>query len=300
VSFLAELTLGGMPLTLIWELFGFALLAAMFAGLVAPLVGCFLLVRRTGFYGVTLPQFAAAGIAFGFAIQPWWEAHFGRFLHPVEMGDDAHLALSYHMQWAGLFTLGGLFAMALATRKKSGNETSIMAAAFALASALTILFAQASAQGDIFVTDLLKGEILTIDDHELGVLVGTLGLVAVLLLAFRRELTQVGYDTELARVLGRRPLLWEALLMLLVGATVSAAVMTVGPILLFGLLVIPPLAARAFAGSMGQFLWLSSLAGLLSAAGGIWTSFHFDWPLGPSLVAFAALLLIPAAFGKRL
>jgi len=294
---IAELTIGGMPFSLIWELFGYSILAALVCGLAAPLVGSFLLVRRTGFYGITLPQFAAAGIAFGFAILPWWSQHFGDILHPVDSGDESHLALGYHMQWAGLFTLVGLLSMTLAARKKSGNETGIMAAAFAIASAATILLAQASAEGDIFISSLLSGEILTIDSHEFRLLAYTLGLVAIGLVAFRREFTQVSYDPELARVLGRKPLVWEGALMLAVGATVSAAVMTVGPVVIFGLLVIPPLAARGFAGSMGQFLLLSSLIGGLSALGGVWTSFHYDWPLGPSLIAFSALFLLPSMVG---
>jgi len=294
---IAEFMIGGMPFDIIWELFGYAILAALVAGIVAPLVGSFLLVRRTGFYGITLPQFAAAGIAFGFAILPWWEEHFGDYLHPVDMGDQAHLALGYHMQWAGLFTLIGIVAMTFAGRKKDGTETGVMAAAFAIATATTILLAQASAQGDIFVTELLKGEILTIDVHEFGVLAICLAVVGIVIVVFRREFVQTGYDPELARVLGRRVIFWEGLLMLLVGITVSASVMTVGPIVLFGLLVIPPLAARGFAGSMAHFLAISSVLGFLSALGGVWTSFHFDWPLGPSLVVFAALFLIPRALG---
>lgn len=288
-----------MPWELIWELFRWSILAALIAGLVAPLVGSFLLVRRTGFYGITLPQFAAAGIAFGFAIQPWFEAKFGALLHPTDMGDELHLALSYHLGWAGTFTLLGLAVMAFAARRKDGTETGVMAAAFAVASALTILFSQHSAEGDIFVTSLLKGEILTLDSHEFSVLAVALGLVAVLLVAFRRELTQTSYDPELAAVLGRRRLAWEALLILLIGTTVAAAVMTIGPIVLFGLLVIPPLAARPFARSMDSFLVLASLIGLASAAIGLWTSFHFDWPLGPSIVAGAAACLVPArVFGR--
>lgn len=288
-----------LPWDLIWELFRYSILAALVAGLIAPLVGSFLLVRRTGFYGITLPQFAAAGIAFGFAILPWWEETFGGLMHPTEMGDDVHLALGYHLQWAGLFTLVGLAIMTWAARKKDGTETGVMAASFAVASSLTILFSQHSAEGDIFVTELLKGEILTLDFHEFEVLALCLGVVAVLLIAFRRELIQTSYDPELAAVLGRKRLLWEGLLILLIGTTVAASVMTVGPIVLFGLLVIPPLAARPFARSMTSFLVLSSGFGLLSAAAGIWTSFHYDWPLGPSIVVTAALGLVPAKFVRK-
>ena len=56
------------------DLFRYAILAALLAGAVCPLVGAFLYVRRTSFYGVTLPQFAAAGIVLGFVALPWWSA----------------------------------------------------------------------------------------------------------------------------------------------------------------------------------------------------------------------------------
>ena len=48
------------------DLFRWAILAALTAGMVCPLIGALLLVRRTSFYGITLPQFATAGVVFGF------------------------------------------------------------------------------------------------------------------------------------------------------------------------------------------------------------------------------------------
>jgi ABC-type Mn2+/Zn2+ transport system permease subunit len=282
--------MGDLPFGLIWELFGYSILAALFAGLFVPLVGSFLLVRRTGFYGVTLPQFAAAGIAFGFVALPWWQENMAWFLDAVALGDESHLALGYHVQWAGIFTMAGLIGMTLLS-KKDGLEAGRVAASFAIASAMTILFAHASPIGEVYVHSLLMGEILAIDGHELGVLAGTLGAVALLLALFYRELTLASYDPDLAKVLGKNCRAWEALFMLLVGATVSVCVMSVGPAVLFGLLVIPPLVARPFARSMASFLILASLIGLLSAAAGVWASFTFDQPLGPTLVATAALFL---------
>jgi zinc transport system permease protein len=290
--------MGDLPLDLIWELFGYSILAALVAGLVVPLVGSFLLVRRTGFYGVTLPQFAAAGVSFGFVALPWWQTHMSWLLDAESLGDESHLALGYHLQWAGLFTMAGLIGMTLAS-KKDGLEAGRVAASFAIASAMTILFSHASPVGEIYVHSLLKGEILAIDGHELGALAGTLALVAVLLAFFRRELTLASYDPDLAVVLGKRSKAWEALLMLLVGTTVSVSVMTVGPAVLFGLLVIPPLVARPHAKSMAAFLLLSSTIGVLSAAAGVWASFHFDQPLGPTLVAASALFLPASAVATR-
>lgn len=291
--------MGDFPLDLLWELFGNSILAALSAGLVVPVVGAYLLARGTGFYGVTLPQLAAAGIAFGFAILSWWQENMTWLVDAVEHGDDSHLALHYHILWAGVFCLGGMILMAKAS-KESTRETGNVAATFAIASALTILFAHMSPLGEVFVHGLLRGEILAIDGHELGILLSTLGVVVILLALFNRNLTLISFDSQLAKVLGMRLAGWESLHLLIVGTTVSVCVMTIGPTVLFGLLVLPPLAARHVARSMTAYLFLSSAGGLASAAGGILVSFEYDLPLGPSLVLVAALLLALAVAAKQI
>lgn len=262
--------------------FPFPIAATLVAGLVCPLVGAFLLVRRTGFYGVALPQLAAAGVACGFAAMPVLEAWTGLDLGADEMASGEHSALNIHLFWAALFTFGGLGALSLA--RERGTETARVAATFALASAATVLFANASPVGGHYVNELLRGEILAIGLHEFDTLAIVLGVSAALLFVLRRDLTLIGYDGDQARVLGLPVRRFELILHGATGAVVATGVMTVGPVVLFGLLVIPPLAARAIARSMAGFLRWSALLGLASGALGLVLSKEFDWPLGPAVV----------------
>ena len=57
-----------------------ALVGTMIMGLVCPLVGSFLVLRRTVFLGLTLPEIAAAGVAFTFLMQ--------HARHMAEMGQS--------------------------------------------------------------------------------------------------------------------------------------------------------------------------------------------------------------------
>src|SRR5262245_4097037 len=55
-----------------------ALLGTAILGLVCPLIGSYLILRRTVFLGLTLPQIAAAGVSFTFWLQqtgflPQWQ-----------------------------------------------------------------------------------------------------------------------------------------------------------------------------------------------------------------------------------
>jgi ABC-type Mn2+/Zn2+ transport system permease subunit len=283
------------------ELFGPAILAALVAGAVCPLVGNFLFLRRTGFYGVALPQFAAAGVAFGFAILPLWVAHIGvGDLDESEIASGSHAALNYHLFWASLFTFAGLISLAFLGRRGRGSEAARVAAAFSVASAITILAAHESPAGEIFVHSLLRGEILAIGIHELEILVGVYALVLLGIVVFQRELILVAFDREAALVSGRRVLLLDALLLNLIGATVATGVMIVGPVVLFGLLVVPSLAAHGLARSMRGFSGWAVTIGLAAAIGGVLLSFKLDWALGPAVVTAASAWLPLGWIARRL
>jgi ABC-type Mn2+/Zn2+ transport system permease subunit len=271
-----------------FEFFGFAIFATLIAGLVCPLVGAFLLVRRTGFYGVALPQFAATGVAFGFAILPWWQANVGLGVDVDSAVAGDHIGLNYHLFWASVFTFGALGALLLGRGK--GTETARVAGGFAIASGLTILFAHASPVGDIYVHELLRGEILAIGLHEFETLAVVLAIVLCVVVVAHRDLVLISYDRESALVLGKPVLAWELLLQLITGATIATGVMTVGPVLLFGLLVLPPLAARSLTRSMTGFFGWAALLGVLSAVIGLFGSFRYDLPLGPAVVLGGALI----------
>lgn len=274
------------------DLFRFALWAALCAGVVCPLVGAFLFVRRTSFYGITLPQFATAGVVCGFVVLPWWATHIGLGGIDVEVAlTDSHAAMNYHLAWAAAFTFGGLGALVMWSRK-GGSEVGRVAAAFAIANAATYLLGRASPIGKSLVDELLQGEILGVGLHEFETLAVAFALVLAVLLVFQRDFLIVSYDRESARVLGKRVVAFETLLTAATGITIAVGTMTLGPTLVFGLLVLPPLAARNWARSMRAFLVLSALFGVAAVIGGVVASFELDLPLGAAIVGVAALLLL--------
>jgi manganese/iron transport system permease protein len=142
------------------------------------------------------------------------------------------------------------------------------------------------------VHELLRGEILAIGLHEFETLAVVLTLVLGVVIVAHRDLVLISYDRESALVLGKPVFAWEMLLQFITGATIATGVMTVGPVLLFGLLVLPPLAARTLTQSMtGFFVW-SAFLGVLSAVIGLYGSFRYDLPLGPAVVLGGALIAL--------
>jgi ABC-type Mn2+/Zn2+ transport system permease subunit len=282
------------------SLFRWALLAALLAGAVYPVLGTFLHVRRTSFYGIALPQFATAGMVAGFAALPWWIEHIGLGgLDLAAATSDSHAAMNYHLAWASLSTFGGLLLL-LWLGRRGGSEVGRVAAAFAIASAAVVLFGRISPVGKGFVDELLGGELLGVGVHEFETLAVVLGLGALAFALFGRDFLVVSYDRETALVLGKRVLLLEGLLTAVTGLLVSVGAMILGPIPLFGLLVLPPIAARAWAGSMAGYLRLSVAFGLIAVLLGVLASFEFDLPMGAAIAATAALAHLPGFVLRRL
>ena len=73
---------------------------------------------------------------------------------------------------------------------------------------------------------------------------------------------------------------------------VALAMKIVGILLISALLIIPAAAARNFARTPEQMVGLSSVAGVISVLLGMWASFRWDTPAGPSIVVAAMLLFL--------
>jgi ABC-type Mn2+/Zn2+ transport system permease subunit len=255
-----------------------ALLGSVVVGIVFPLVGVYFVLRRMIFLGVALPQLSAAGIAFAFLL---YSLIVGRHEHGAE--SEHALALAGSLG----FTLLGLLALAALERGARETAEAHIGTAYALAAAATLLFVAVDPFGEAQIVNLLKGDVVATTGANLGLLLAVLAAVAGLLLAFRRELLLVSFDREMAIVLGKRADRWDAFLYVMIGLTICIGVTTVGPLVTFGFLVLPPLAARLVSTRMATFSLAASLLGGLAAFVGFYAAYRFDLPLGPTEVAAA-------------
>ncbi|MBI4516426.1 MAG: metal ABC transporter permease [Deltaproteobacteria bacterium] len=270
-------------------LFRDALLACLLVGIVCPWVGVYFILRRIIFLGVALPQISSAGIALAFLLH-----NLGWHFLPHDL-EERWMALAGSLSLTLLTILG----LALLERRP-GNSEGRIGAVFVVAGALGILFVAADPLGETRLLALLKGDILLISYETLVVVAIAYGALGLALAAFHRELLLVSYDPEIATTLGRRVALWQAVLFAIVGIAISIGVMTVGPMVVFGLLLLPPLAACRTVRGFLPLCAVSSLLGALSAFAGFYLSYRFDLPLGPTVVVTAAGWLVIGALGQAL
>jgi ABC-type Mn2+/Zn2+ transport system permease subunit len=269
-----------------------ALVGSVLVGAVCPLVGVYFVLRRMIFLGVALPQLSAAGIAFAFLVH---RTVVGPHVH-LEMGERTLARLG-----ASAFTLCGILVLAAFERRGREIVEARIGVTYAIAGALTILFLAADPWGEAQMVNLLKGDLLATTEKSLAVLTGIFGAVVLVLLAFQKEFLLVSFDRDLAVVFGKAAGLWDTVLYVVCGVTISFGVMAAGPLVTFGFLVAPPLAARLVTRHMLSFSIASAALGGVASFAGFYLAYRYDLPLGPAEVAVAttALVIVGIATGAR-
>jgi ABC-type Mn2+/Zn2+ transport system permease subunit len=268
-----------------------ALLGSVLVGAVCPLVGVYFVLRRMIFLGVALPQLAAAGIAGAF------------LLHRVVLGPHLHLGVSDRVlaRFGGsVFTLCGILLLAALERRGRETVEARIGVTYAAAGALTILFLALDPFGEAQMVNLLKGDLLATTGTSLSLLVGVFGTVVIVLLAFQKEFLLVSFDRDLAIVFGRSAERWDTVLYLVCGITIAFGVMTAGPLVTFGYLVVPALTARLLTRHMVSFSIAASAIGAGTSFLGFCCAYRYDLPLGPAEVAVSITLLVVVGTAVRL
>jgi ABC-type Mn2+/Zn2+ transport system permease subunit len=253
---------------------------SLLVGAACPLVGVYLVLRRLIFMGVALPQISSCGIAAAFALHTW------HIIPHIEESSEHILAFA----GSTVFTLVAILGFSLLERRGRGSTEGRLGAAYVLAGAWSILLLVKNPFGEHGLLDRLKGEIIAVSNADLGLTAATFGIVVLALFVFQKEFMLVSFDREMAVSLRKNVMGWDAFLFLLIGLTISMSVLSVGPLVTFGFLLIPALIAHLFANTMRQFAVLAASIGMFSALAGFCVAYRYDLPVGPTDVALLGFL----------
>ncbi|HEX9532466.1 MAG TPA: metal ABC transporter permease [bacterium] len=243
-----------------------ALAAGLMIGIIAPIIGVFIVLRRLSLIADTLSHVALAGVAAGLLFKTY----------PVAGALIASLVGAVGIE--RLRGSGRLFGEAALAVFLSGG--------FAVAVVLISL-----ARG--FNTDLfsyLFGAITVVQPVDLWVIfaLGLVVLVAVGIL--HKELFAITFDEEAARVQGVPVETLNMLLTALVAVTVVLAMRIVGILLTSALLVIPTITALRVARNFRHTMWIAVFCSLFAVVAGMTMSFYLDIAAGGAIVLMALLL----------
>ena len=259
-----------------FEFFRNGVIVATLAGGLCGLVGTYVVLRGMSYIGHGLSH-----------------AIFGGFAASALLGVNLFLG-------AGVWGFASALLIGRVTRRQPiGSDAAIgviTTASFALGLALFKVFGTAGKNPDNY----LFGNVLGVDRQQvLLVLAVTVAAGLVVFFAYR-PLLFATFDPDVADVSGVPTARIDALLMLLLAATILVTMNVLGVMLVAATLVIPPVVARMVTNRFSRMLWLSTAMGAASGFVGMVSSYHLDIPSGPMivLVGTAAFVVVFASTGR--
>lgn len=256
-----------------------ALVGGLALALSAPALGVFLMLRRMSLTADVLGHGMLPGVALGFILA-------GLSVPALALGGLA----------AGLLVVLGAGALSRAT---GGREDAALTALYlvALAGGVALLSWRGSA---VELTQVLFGSVLGVDQPALLLMAGTASLTWVFLAFAWRPLVLECFDPGFARAVGARGSSWHLGFLGMVVLNLVAAFAAMGTLMAVGVMMLPAIAARHWAGSVGGMVYAASGLAVLAVLTGLGFSLGADVPAGPAIVlAAGALWAASVLFGPR-
>lgn len=259
-----------------FEFFRNGVIVATLAGGLCGLVGVYVVLKGMSYIGHGLSH-----------------AIFGGFAASALLGVNFVLG-------AGVWGVASALMVDAVTRRRViGADAAIgviTTASFAIGLALFAIFGR---RGQSFDAALF-GSILGVSTEDVLAIAGVTVLVSTVVFFAYRALLFTTFDPEVAEASGVPTARVDALLMLVLAATILATMQVLGVTLIAATLVIPATVARMLTDSFSRMLLLAAGIGAVTGFVGMNLSYHIDVQSGPTIVLVGATFFaVVFAFSGR-
>ena len=252
-----------------------SLITAIASGAMLSILGPFAINRNMGFMAdamahATLP-IIAVGVFLGFSIS--------------ELGVPAAILIA-------------IFLGLIIKNTNVGEDTAIgiifssfFALGFVLISLLNVT---------VNLEDLLFGQILAVNTSDVYIVIFLLIVVSLFVLIFFKQLLFYSFDPIGAEVKGLNTTFLNYLFLILLSIAIVGSLQTVGIILVLSMLIIPAAAAKLITNTFVSSIRISILFGIFSSVVGLYLSYFWNLPSGPSMSLVATSIFVLAYLSNKI
>jgi zinc transport system permease protein len=259
-------------------------LTGLIIGVVAPVLGVFIVVRRLSLIADALSHVTLSGIAAGLLISKKWSLFAG--IQPIYFGMFFSVA-------------GALLIEKLRSVYKHYEELAIPIM-LSGGIGLGIIFISLA---DGFNTDLfnyLFGSVSAVSRNDL-IIIAIISVAILFVVTFLyKELFLLSFDEEHAKASGIAVKSIHFVFIILVALVISISMRIVGILLVSALMTLPVAASIRVARGFFQTIILSIVFGELAVFTGLVTAFYLDLAPGGTIVISSILILVGTIAIKRL
>ena len=252
-----------------------SLITAIASGAMLSILGPFAINRNMGFMAdamahATLP-IIAVGVFLGFSIS--------------ELGVPAAILIA-------------IFLGLIIKNTNVGEDTAIgiifssfFALGFVLISLLNVT---------VNLEDLLFGQILAVNTSDVYIVIFLLFVVSLSVLIFFKQLLFYSFDPIGAEVKGLNTTFLNYLFLILLSIAIVGSLQTVGIILVLSMLIIPAAASKLITNTFVASIRISIVFGIFSSVTGLYLSYFFNLPSGPSMSLVATSIFVLAFLSNKI
>ena len=260
-----------------------ALAAGILLGILAPLLGSVVVIRRLSFIANTLGHFSLVGISISLFLSTLGFTFF--------LEKPLYLGIAFSI-------VGGLLIELFRRSYKNYKEIS-MVIVISLGTAVSAIFFSLSRKtGSLY--NYLFGSILTVTDYYIVLILITAVIVAALFLFFGRQILAISFDESSAKFLGVNVGAFQLVFIIMLSVVVSILLEAAGVLLISSMMIIPVAAGMRVGWSYKSTLILSIIFSELSVFVGLWIAYSLVIPSGAAIVTINIIILMLISFIKRL
>ncbi|PIR40593.1 MAG: metal ABC transporter permease [Candidatus Yonathbacteria bacterium CG10_big_fil_rev_8_21_14_0_10_43_136] len=242
--------------------------AGIAIGIVAPLIGMFLVVRRYSLMADTLAHVSFAGVAIGLLLK----------INPI-------------FSAIGLSVIAGFGIEYLRnSRRIFGESVLAIFLSGSLAIAVIILSLAKGFNANLF--SYLFGSISTVTATDLVVIITLATIVFIDVVFLYKELFFTSFDTELAEASGLPVKMINLTMVTLAAVAVAISIRIVGVLLIGALMVIPVISAMQYGRGFRFTLILSVIFSIVSVILGLFASYYYNLASGGAIVVVALIIFL--------
>ncbi len=245
-----------------------ALLAGIIIGLLCPLIGIFIVLRRMSLIGDSLSHVALSGVAAGIITG----------IYPLGM--------------SLIFSV--MAALAIEKLRKSYEEYAELSIAIILSAGigLAVVLISLAKSFTIDLFGYLFGSITTVLPKDIWIITILGALIIITIKLLYKELFYIAFDEVSAKLAGIPVGYINIMFIVLIASTITLSMRIVGILLVSSLMILPVATSLQLAKSFKHATLLSIIFAEIAIIAGIFISYYLELASGGTIVLISVLILL--------
>lgn len=266
-----------------YDFIRYGVYAGIIVGLLAPLIGTVVVIRRLSFIADTVSHFSLAGVCIGVFLSKF--LHFELF-DPIFMGIVFSILATFLIE-----KLRGFY--------KNYKELS-MPIVMSFGVALSGLFISLSDNIDSKYThSLLYGSIYSVSGVDIIIILVMAAAVLTFAVLYYKKIVTLCFDETYAKISGINVKVLQLVLTTILAIVISLFIDFIGVLLIASLMIIPVAAAILVGDSFLNTTLLAVIFSEASITAGFIASFYLDVTTGPVVILINIAILLIIMISKR-